>query len=115
MKSCHVPGVKDELRCGVYEVFENRRTQKGRKLPLKIVVIPARQPHPERGPVFYMAGGPGESATESAALVTTWGDADEHDVVLVDERGTGEGNRLDCESRNSDNDLEAYLNGPSTR
>src|SRR5215470_280742 len=80
LKPCHVEGVKEELRCGKYEVFENRKTQAGRKLPLKIVVIPARQAHPEQGPVFYMAGGPGESATELAALVMTWGDADEHDV-----------------------------------
>jgi pimeloyl-ACP methyl ester carboxylesterase len=109
---CHVKGVKEEVRCGVYNVFENRRMKTGRKLPLKIVFIPARQPHPDQGPVFYMAGGPGEAATELAVLVMSWGDSDEHDVVLVDERGTGEGNRLDCESRNSDNDLEAYLNGP---
>ena len=58
LKPCHVEGVKEELRCGVYEVFENRQSQKGRKLPLKIVLIPARQPHPDQGPVFYMAGGP---------------------------------------------------------
>jgi pimeloyl-ACP methyl ester carboxylesterase len=31
---------------------------------------------------------------------------------LVDERGTGEGHRLDCPSRISDDNLEAYLNGP---
>ena len=60
---CHVEGVKDELRCGVYNVFENRRTRKGRMLPLKIVLIPARHPHPDQGPVFYIAGGPGETAT----------------------------------------------------
>ena len=112
LKPCHVEGVKEELRCGVYNVFENRRTRTGRKLPLKIVVFPARQAHPEQGPVFYMAGGPGESATELADLVVTWGDADEHDVVLVDERGTGDGHRLDCKSRGSDDNLEAYLNGP---
>src|SRR5260370_31247407 len=59
-----------------------------------------------------MAGGPGEAATELAELVIGWGDADEHDVVLVDERGTGGGNGLDCKSRNSDNNLEGYLTGP---
>src|SRR5919109_4996939 len=63
---CHVEGVKEELRCGKYEVFENRRTRTGRKLPLKIVVIPAGQPHPDQRPIFYMAGGPGETATELA-------------------------------------------------
>jgi pimeloyl-ACP methyl ester carboxylesterase len=112
LKPCHVEGVKQELRCGIYEVFENRQTRKGRKLPLKIVVIPARQPHPDQGPVFYMAGGPGETATELTDLVLTWGDADEHDVVIVDERGTGDGHRLDCKSPASDDNLEAYLNGP---
>src|SRR4030095_1957325 len=109
---CRVEGVKQELRCGIYNVFENRRSRTGRKLPLKIVLIPARQPHPDQGPVFYMAGGPGETATELASLVMEWGDADEHDVVLVDERGTGDGHRLDCRSPGSDDNLETYLNGP---
>ena len=109
---CHVEGVKQEVRCGVYNVFENRRTRTGRKLPLKIVVIPARHPHPDQGPVFYMAGGPGETATELAELVMEWGDADEHEVVLLDERGTGDGHRLDCRSPGSDDNLESYLNGP---
>src|ERR1041385_8508463 len=112
LKPCHVEGVKEELRCGVYDVFENRRTRRGRKLPLKIVVIPAQHPHPDEGPVFYMAGGPGETATELTSLVMSWGDADEHDVVIVDERGTGDGHRLDCKSPNSDDNLEAYLDGP---
>ncbi|MBA3607428.1 MAG: hypothetical protein H0W43_02775, partial [Chthoniobacterales bacterium] len=44
---CHVEGVKEEVRCGVYQVFENRKTRKGRMLPLKIVVIPAKNPHPD--------------------------------------------------------------------
>jgi pimeloyl-ACP methyl ester carboxylesterase len=109
---CHVDGVKEELRCGVYKVFENRKTRKGRMLPLKIVLLPARHPHTEQGPIFYMAGGPGEAATELAELVIESGDADEHDVVLVDERGTGEGHRLDCHSPGSDDNLESYLNGP---
>ena len=109
---CHVQGVKEELRCGVYNVFENRRTRTGRKLPLKIILIHARQPHPDQGPIFYMAGGPGEAATELVDLVIGWGDANEHDVILVDERGTGDGHRLDCKSPESDNNLERYLNGP---
>src|SRR3954463_9952456 len=79
LKPCHIQDVKEELRCGSYEVFENRGTRIGRKLPLKIVVIPARHPHPDQGPVFYMAGGPGEAATELASLVDQWGDANDHD------------------------------------
>ncbi len=109
---CHVDGVKEELRCGVYNVFENRQTQKGRTLPLKIILIPAKRPHPDDGPIFYMAGGPGETATELAQLVVDSGDSEEHDIVLVDERGTGDGHRLDCRAPGSDDNLEAALNGP---
>ena len=112
LKPCRVDGVKQEVRCGVYRVPENRRTRQGRMLPLKIVMIPARAPHPERGPVFYMAGGPGETATELAGMLADSGDADEQDVILVDERGTGEGHRLDCASPASDQNLQTYLNGP---
>nr|MBA3273646.1 alpha/beta fold hydrolase [Chthoniobacterales bacterium] len=112
LSPCHVEGIKDEVQCGVFKVYENRRTQGGRMLPLRVVVIPARHPHPEQGPIFYMAGGPGEAATELGELIIGWGDAEEHDVVLVDERGTGEGHRLDCPSPHSDDDLEGYLNGP---
>src|SRR5947207_4754229 len=109
---CHVDGVNEEVRCGVYNVFENRRTRTGRKLPLKIVLIPARQPRRDQSPVFYMAGGPGETATELAGLVIESGDADEHDIVLVDERGTGDGHRLECRSLGSDDNLKGYLNAP---
>ena len=112
LKPCHVEGVKEEVLCGVYNVFENRKTRKGRILPLKIVVLPARHPHPSDGPIFYMAGGPGETATELADLIVEFGDAEDHDVVLVDERGTGDGHRLDCPAPNSDDNLQAYLNGP---
>ncbi len=112
LSPCHVEGVKEEVRCGIYHVFENRRTREGRTLPLKIVLIPARHPHPEQGPIFYMAGGPGETATELAEFVVEFGDNEDHDVVLVDERGTGDGHRLDCRSPGSDDNLEAYLNGP---
>ena len=49
---CHVEGVKEELRCGVYNVFENRRTRTGRKLPLKIVLIPPGSHIPTKGLSF---------------------------------------------------------------
>jgi hypothetical protein len=77
LSTCHVEGVKEELHCGVYSVFENRRTREGQTLPLKIVLIPARHPHPQQGPIFYMAGGPGETATELADFVIGFGDRPE--------------------------------------
>ncbi len=109
---CHADGVREELRCGAYRVFENRRLRTGRMLTLKLVLIPARHPHPDQGPIFYLAGGPGETATELASFIIELGDNEEHDVVLLDERGTSDGNRLECRSPGSDNNLGAYLKGP---
>src|SRR5207247_11448259 len=112
LESCHVDGVQQEVRCGVYNVLENRRTRKGRTLPLKIVLIPARQPHPDQGPIFFLTGGPGETVTEMTPYIVAWGEHAEHDVVLVYERGTGDGHRLDCPPVGSDANLEGYFTAP---
>lgn len=38
---CEIRGVDGKARCGDYEVFENRATRKGRKIGLKVVLLPA--------------------------------------------------------------------------
>src|ERR1044071_1331679 len=44
LEPCEVPGagegVKEKVRCGTYEVFENRAAKSGRKIKLKVVVFP---------------------------------------------------------------------------
>ncbi|MGH8242592.1 MAG: alpha/beta fold hydrolase [Steroidobacteraceae bacterium] len=109
---CHLEGVREELRCGTYQVFENRQTRRGRILSLKVVMIPARQPHPERGPIFYLSGGPGETGTDMVPYLVSWGENAEHDVVIVNERGTDGDHRLDCRPLGSDENLENYLKPP---
>ena len=44
-------------------------------------------------------------------MVQEFRDSEDHDVVPVDECGTGDGHRLDCRSPGYDDNLEAYLNG----
>jgi pimeloyl-ACP methyl ester carboxylesterase len=109
---CHVAGVQEELRCGTYEVFENRQARRGRKLPLKIVLLPARGQHPEEAPIFHLFGGPGETNTEFAKDLLDSTLRQDHDIVLVDFRGTGEGHRLACSTPRSDDHLESYLETP---
>lgn len=95
---CQVPGVTGEARCGTHEVFENRTTNRGRKINLKVVVLPATGQNRAPDPYFYLAGGPGSAATEEAgglarefALIR-----ERRDIVLVDQRGTGSSNPLNC-------------------
>jgi pimeloyl-ACP methyl ester carboxylesterase len=97
--------------CGTHKVFENRATGQGRTIDLKIVVLPAlgNEPHPD--PLFFLAGGPGQGAAEMARLLRELFrrvQAD-RDIVLVDQRGTGKSNPLNCKS---DSDSLAALNEP---
>ncbi len=99
LTSCSVPSLDGEARCGTYEVFENRETRQGRKIPLKIVVLPATGTPREPDPLVYFSGGPGEAATDGAAgLAHAFKALRTHrDIVLVDVRGTGGSAALMCD------------------
>jgi pimeloyl-ACP methyl ester carboxylesterase len=85
--------------CGTFEVFENAKTKKGKKIALNVAVIPALASKPIKDPVFIITGGPGSAATESWRLeYSPWGEKlhINRDIVLIDQRGTGASNPLDC-------------------
>src|SRR5436305_7367158 len=85
-----------EALCGTYEVFEDREARAGRKIALRIVVLPATGPERAPDPVFYLSGGPGEAATESAPDLAHSALRTRRDLVFVDIRGTGGSNPLAC-------------------
>ncbi|WP_372356688.1 alpha/beta hydrolase [Xanthomonas sp. NCPPB 3443] len=88
-----------EAQCASLRVPENPAVPSGRSIALKIAWLES-----EAGagstpdPVFFIAGGPGQSATEVAAIV----DMGLHevrkqrDIFLVDQRGTGGSHPLEC-------------------
>jgi pimeloyl-ACP methyl ester carboxylesterase len=110
LKSCQLPDVAGEARCGVYDVYENRVEMRGRRIYLKVVVLPALNGKPSPDALFILAGGPGQAASEQAAFVARTFAAvrRERDIVLVDQRGTGESNGLHCELYG--NSLQEHLN-----
>jgi pimeloyl-ACP methyl ester carboxylesterase len=99
LKPCKVAGVVEELWCGKLSVFENRMSRAGRKIDLNVVVLPALEPGAKDAPLFDLQGGPGIAATAGAQLYAT--ELREYrrhrDVVLVDQRGTGASNPLQCD------------------
>ncbi len=99
LSPCDLPGVKEKVRCGTYEVFEDRAARKGRKISLKVVVFPAIGPTGEPDPFVYIPGGPGSSATEDAPGVAQQFVAirAHRDLVFIDQRGTGGSHPLDCD------------------
>ncbi len=89
--------------CGTLKVYENRATKQGRQIDLNIVVLPALRSDAQPDPLFFLAGGPGQGAAKLAKVVRTIFQRvqSDRDIVLVDQRGTGKSNPLDC---NSDDD-----------
>ena len=96
LKPCRVEGVNEELLCGKLTVFENRQTRTGRTIDLNIVVLPAFDQKTKAEPLFDLAGGPGASSAQGAGFYAGPGKEyrRRHDVVCVDQRGTGKSNRL---------------------
>src|SRR5262245_15404025 len=66
LSPCTLPGVQGEARCGTWEVPENRSAPNGRKVSLRVAVLPATGGERAPDPIVPFAGGPGESAVESA-------------------------------------------------
>ena len=99
LQPCDVRGIQGKAQCGNLQVFENRDARKGRKISLKIVVLPATGTERSPDPLFYIPGGPGSSATEDAPGVATLFTRirERHDLVFLDQRGTGGSNPLNCE------------------
>lgn len=84
--------------CGRLAVPENPAEPAGRSISLNLVRIPALAAVPEPDPVFVLVGGPGEAATDLRhRLPPLFRRLNrKRDIVLVDQRGTGESNPLDC-------------------
>jgi pimeloyl-ACP methyl ester carboxylesterase len=85
--------------CGRLEVFENPQAGSGRRIPLNIVVLPSLSGE-SADPLFFLAGGPGQAAAQLATQVREIFRRvlRDRDVVLVDQRGTGKSNPLNCRS-----------------
>jgi pimeloyl-ACP methyl ester carboxylesterase len=93
-------GPADAL-CGGLDVYERRAARSGRTIALKIVVLPAIGRDVQPDPLVFLAGGPGQGAAQLAPQIQQLfrGVQRTRDIVLVDQRGTGRSNPLDCPSQ----------------
>ncbi len=100
LAECRLPGVERAALCGTQEVWEDREARRGRRIGIKIAILPARRRGTEPDPVVVLAGGPGQGAIALAPQVLTLFSKvnDTRDIVLIDQRGTGGSNALDCET-----------------
>ena len=104
LQPCQLEGLSAPARCGTLEVWEDREAQRGRKVALRVAVVPALAASPQPDPLFFLAGGPGQSAVDVAGQVLPALERirRERDLVFVDQRGTGESRPLDCDTEPAD-------------
>jgi len=100
-------------RCGYLEVPENPDEPNGRQIRLHVAVGDASSQTPAEDPLFFFAGGPGQAASETWVMIRNAlrKVRKDRDIIMVDQRGTGRSNRLQCptktfEELNQEIDLE---------
>jgi pimeloyl-ACP methyl ester carboxylesterase len=99
LQECRIDDGGASARCGWMTRPENPDKPAGTKVKLRVVVIPSLRLRAEPDPLVILAGGPGQGANDfytsvSAAFARI---RRSRDIVLIDQRGTGQSNRLDCE------------------
>jgi pimeloyl-ACP methyl ester carboxylesterase len=87
-------------RCGSLEVAENPADPTGKRISLNIAIAPATGKTTEPDPVFFFAGGPGQAASETWVMIRSTLNKirKTRDIVMIDQRGTGQSNKLGCDS-----------------
>ena len=104
-----------QAQCGWLEVAENPQQPQGRKIKLRLAWLsPENEADAEADPVFMLAGGPGQSALQSYQQmdVAFKEVRKRRNVILVDQRGTGESNLLNCKF---DRDQQAEVTAEAAR
>ena len=109
LQPCFTDGVKSKALCGILNVAEDpaKALSDNNQVPLNVVVLPKFKEESKELPVMFLAGGPGQAATELAGALNTpmWELRQKHDIILIDQRGTGKSNGLRCPV----NDIDGLL------
>lgn len=100
LEPCRLRGVEHDAQCGKLRRPLDPSKPDGEAIELHFAVLPAlaRNKHPD--PLFFLAGGPGQSAIDLAGPMTRLFHrvANRRDIVLVDQRGTGRSAALACDA-----------------
>jgi pimeloyl-ACP methyl ester carboxylesterase len=84
--------------CSPFKVPENRADPSGRKINLKLALVRSDAAVPDKDIVVFLVGGPGQAATREYVTAARGFELlkKHHDILLLDQRGTGDSNPLSC-------------------
>ena len=116
VRSCHLPGAEEALRCLSVAVPLNYAKPDAGSLKLHVTLAPAFRESARPDPLFVLAGGPGQAGSDVLPLLSAAFKRVRatRDIVFIDQRGTGLSGKLDCDSppneeMMSDAELETEL------
>ncbi len=105
LENCHLGEIRSQVKCGKLEVPENYQQPDGDTIAVNFAVLPAIDDSEYKAPLMFLAGGPGQAAVELATgLNHVFREVRKtRDIILVDQRGTGESSPLSCDFEAVDN------------
>lgn len=101
LHSCDIGGEHQltvQAYCTEFSVPENHADQNSRHIKLKVAVVRSEAAQPDSDLVTFIDGGPGGAATDDYPAVEAAFEPlrKQHHILLVDQRGTGGSNALNC-------------------
>jgi pimeloyl-ACP methyl ester carboxylesterase len=101
LQACDIGGQHQQTvqaYCSDFDVPENHANPKGRHIKLKVAVVRSEAAQPDTDLITFLDGGPGGAATEDFPAVAAAFEPmrKQHHILLIDQRGTGSSNPLDC-------------------
>ena len=97
MSPCHLEGFEEEVLCGTYRVWENRAARSGRMIDLQVAVVPAVRREQSLIRCSCLPGTRPGRPDYGQFIPAAFKEVHrQRDIVLVDLRGTGASNPLDC-------------------
>ncbi len=104
--SCRLPALSMAVECASLDVPLKRNDPAYQeKISLRIVRLPANTQHPDEDPFIILAGGPGQAASALAPFASTLVEIRRtRDILLIDQRGTGQSSPLTCAALDNEDD-----------
>ena len=98
LSPCHLPGLSQAVQCDTIGRPLDPAAPAGQRISLAIAMVPAKARGKRDDPVYFLAGGPGQSARSliGAVLPALQRLGNRRDLVFVDQRGTGASAPLEC-------------------
>lgn len=107
---CRLKVENDRRHCFTVDLPEDYAHPEGRRIQLDGFVVPASAPGAQKLALFMFSGGPGERATDDTGFAPVLAKAiPDHDIVAIDQRGTGETPDIRCRRPTDDASVQGLL------